>query len=511
MNLSNITTSATEINRGNKRGSATRHTTRLSTPMTARDHGNRHANMLINDLDANATNTIIEARHVSQSFTNDKGNKFIVLDDISLAIHHGEIIAILGRSGAGKSTLLRILAGLIEPDKGTVNYRGNPVTGVNPGVALVFQTFALMPWLSVQANVELGLEARGIPRKERAELALGAIDAIGLDGFESAYPKELSGGMRQRVSIAHALVLHPDSLFMDEPFSALDVLTAENPRQEVLKLCHDDNRSISSMLLVTHNIEEAVQMADRVVVMGSHPGHLIAQVPVNLPRPRDKHTAAFEETVDELYTILTGRDHHDTTDTKPEKDLEHHPQFARPQSSATISSRTNGNAEDLPNATPGGLAGLLNVVAGYDDGVDLSDLAADLSFEVDDLFPLLDAETMLDILHIAEGHITVTDAGQTWNGADILEAKQVFAKLVMQHAPLVSTIDHALHNRKGTKLHGELILDLLRNRRTDEEAQQQFNIAISWGRYGELFDYDADDDLLTLDEANISAEVRLND
>lgn len=280
------------------------------TTIDTREHKHNHrpVNPHFVDLDADNAGTVIEASHISQSFTSEKGNETTVLDDISFDLHEGEIVAILGRSGAGKSTFLRILAGLIPPSTGQVSYRDKELNGPNPGVALVFQTFALMPWLSVKDNVELGLEARGIPRAQREKMALEAIDAIGLDGFESAYPKELSGGMKQRIGIARALVLQPDALFMDEPFSALDVLTAENLRQEVLKLWNDNQSGIKSILIVTHNIEEAVQMADRVVVLGSHPGHLIAQVPVDLPRPRDKHTPEFEAMVDKLYTILTGQE-----------------------------------------------------------------------------------------------------------------------------------------------------------------------------------------------------------
>ena len=388
--------------------------------------------------------TIIEARHISQRFTADNGTELTVLHDISFNLYEGEIVAILGRSGAGKSTFLRVLAGLVKT-----------LTGPNPGIALVFQTFALMPWLTVQDNVELGLKARGMPKAKRTKLALDAIDMIGLDGFESAYPKELSGGMRQRVGIARALVLQPDALFMDEPFSALDVLTAENLRQEVLKLWSSEQRSIKSVLMVTHNIEEAVEMADRVVVLGSHPGHLIAKV-----RETNLQTA-------EPLEKIKGR--------------------------------------PLPNATPGGLAGLLDVVAEHPDGIDLADLASDLSFEVDDLFPLVDAGTLLHVIVVRDGHVQITEAGDAWHQADILRAKQVFASLAMEHVPLVRNIEHALRHASGGHLRGELMLDLLHARYSDEDAHQQFAIAVEWGRYGELFDYDADDDLLTLDEANKGA------
>lgn len=514
-----------------------------------RTRGRRRANPNFADLDANATHTVIEASHISQRFTSEKGHETTVLDDISFNLHEGEIVAVLGRSGAGKSTFLRILAGLVEPSSGQVSYRGKALDGPNPGVALVFQTFALMPWLTVQDNVELGLEAKGIPRAKRHELALSAIDAIGLDGFESAYPKELSGGMRQRVGIARALVLRPDALFMDEPFSALDVLTAENLRQEVLNLWNGKSSDIKSILIVTHNIEEAVQMADRVVVLGSHPGHLIAQVSVDLPRPRDKHSPEFEAMVDKLYAILTGKDESQKSKIENTKPQDSNESASVSSTFATADSGVDAKSDDLtnlsaagdkgeplvartgkngksttpndsdettalgtpedspdkrllPNATPGGLAGLLDVVSNYPSGVDLADLAADLSFEVDDLFPLIDAGTMLGLLTVSNGHCAITREGERWCHADVLDAKKLFARLVMEHAPLVRTIDRALRNHPDHGLRGELILDLLRSQHTDEEAQQQFDIAVTWSRYGELFDYDADDDQLTLDDAN---------
>ncbi|WP_427877667.1 ATP-binding cassette domain-containing protein [Gardnerella sp. 2492-Sm] len=476
------------------------------------------------------TGDIIDAKHISQSFTSDSGTTQHVLHDISFTLREGEIVAILGRSGAGKSTFLRTMAGLIQPTEGTVTYRGRELTGPNPGVAIVFQTFALMPWLTVQDNVELGLRARGVSKEKRTELALAAIDAIGLDGFETAYPKELSGGMRQRVGIARALVLRPDALFMDEPFSALDVLTAENLRQEVLKLWSSEERDIKSVLIVTHNIEEAVQMADRVVVLGSHPGHLIADVEVDLPRPRDKHSAEFESMVDNLYAILTGSAPDSTSEEESQNVSEDNSQNQSTESEDTedteaaaiadmlIQRHRDDEDEDkqnedddesgetkpepvavhlLPNATPGGMAGLLDVISENPEGIDLADLAADLSFEIDDLFPLVDAGTMLNLLTADNGHITITPEGEEWHNADILHSKQVFARLAIEHAPLVHAIDQALSRNRNGKLRGELILDLLRSKHTDALARQQFDIAISWGRYGELFDYDADDDELT--------------
>ncbi len=470
--------------------------------------------MNMNTVSAPNTEAIIRAEHISQSFTAENGSTQHVLKDISFTLHEGEIVAILGRSGAGKSTFLRTLAGLVEPTAGSVAYRGKTLTGPNPGVAIIFQNFALMPWLTVQNNVELGLRARGVKRKERIERALAAIDSIGLDGFESAYPKELSGGMRQRVGIARALVLRPDALFMDEPFSALDVLTAENLRQEVLKLWSKKERDIKSVLIVTHNIEEAVQMADRVIVLGSHPGHLIADLRIDLPRPRNRHSAEFGQAVDRLYAILTGATSADTTNTpgtghRTQREPGAHA-AAQSRETAAITEmlmRRAGNSNPahssgntpihmLPNATPGGLAGLLDVMADTPAGLDLADIAADLSFEIDDLFPLVDAGILLNVLTAENGHVTITAEGKKWHRADILTSKQIFARLALNHAPLVCAIDRALANNGG-KLRGELILDLLRSRHPNGLAKQQFETAISWGRYGELFDYDADDDELT--------------
>ena len=453
----------------------------------------------------NAAGTaIIEARHVGKTYRAERGKELTVLRDISFTLHEGEIVAILGRSGAGKSTFLRILAGLVPASSGTVTYRGTDITGPNPGVGLVFQTFALMPWLTVQANVELGLEARGVPREERRRAALQAIDAIGLDGFENAYPKELSGGMRQRVGIARALVVQPDALFMDEPFSALDVLTAENLRNEVLKMWSGNQRSIKSVLIVTHNIEEAVQMADRVVVLGSHPGHLIADVPVTLyailtGQSRDGGTA---DTADERTAAGDGVAH-GTSDGAASQTA------AADQAPARASDADHQASSDmLPNATPGGLAGLVEIVYDHAQGIDLADLAAELSFEVDDLFPLIDAGTMLGLLTVENGHVTLTELGRQWRQADILTSKTMFAAMLQDKAPLVRIIDRAVRHSEHGRLRGELIVDLLRARHTDAEAERQFNIAMTWGRYGELFDYDADDDIITVDAANPANATR---
>src|SRR5271163_2439921 len=252
--------------------------------------------------------SIVEVSHVTKTFTSPDGSPLRVLDDISLALHEGEIVALLGKSGSGKSTLLRCIAGLIAPTTGTVSYRGTPINGANPGVAMVFQSFALLPWLTVQANTELGLQARAVPLAERQKRALDMIDVIGLDGFEQAYPKELSGGMRQRVGFARALVVEPDALLMDEPFSALDVLTAQNLRAELLRLWQEKDFPTKAMLIVTHNIEEAVILADRIFVLGANPGRIRTEISCLFPQPRNRHDERFGVLVDQISRMLTGGD-----------------------------------------------------------------------------------------------------------------------------------------------------------------------------------------------------------
>ena len=387
----------------------------------------------------------------------------------------------------------------------------------------MFQTFALMPWLTVQANVELGLEARGVPREERRRAALQAIDAIGLDGFENAYPKELSGGMRQRVGIARALVVQPDALFMDEPFSALDVLTAENLRNEVLKVWSGDQRSIKSVLIVTHNIEEAVQMADRVVVLGSHPGYFIADVPVTLPRPPrpsfrpvrgyGRHPVCDPDRAESRWRAGGYRRRaHGRRGRRRAWHVRWRGEPDRGSGSGPGPGEQRRPSGILRHAAPtlrrGGLAGLVEIVYDHAQGIDLADLADELSFEVDDLFPLIDAGTMLGLLTVENGHVTLTELGRQWRQADILTSKTMFAAMLQDKAPLVRIIDRAVRHSEHGRLRGELIVDLLRARHTDAEAERQFNIAMTWGRYGELFDYDADDDIITVDAANPANAIR---
>jgi NitT/TauT family transport system ATP-binding protein len=440
---------------------------------------------------------IITAESVTKAFTTPDGGALPVLDGVSFTLAEGEIVALLGKSGSGKSTLLRCVAGLIAPSSGSVSYRGTPLTGANPGVSMVFQTFALLPWLTVQQNVELGLEARGVPEAERAERALKAIDTIGLDGFESAYPKELSGGMRQRVGFARAIVTEPDALLMDEPFSALDVLTAENLRGELVKLWEGRGAPVKSILIVTHNIEEAVLLADRVLVLSSNPGRIRAELSVELPRPRDRHAPRFEALVDTIYGILTGRE-------EAAEDAMAAATDAQPTAGAGAGATRRQPAATpmntpLPAVSPGGLGGLLEILMARGGKDGLAEIADDLSFEIDDLLPLTDAALLLQMARIDGSDIELTAEGKEFAAADILTSKQLFARSAAAHAPLVRAVVQALAATEDHTLRAGFFLDLLRRGFSATEARSQLDTAIDWGRYAELYDYDSDDDELTLE------------
>lgn len=431
------------------------------------------------------TNTaLIDVRDVTKSFATDGGEK-TVLSGVTLTIHQGEIVALLGRSGSGKSTLLRCIAGLIAPTAGTVSFKGGVLNGANPGTALVFQSFALLPWLSVLENVELGLEAKGVGPEARRQRALRAIDQIGLDGFESAYPKELSGGMRQRVGFARALVVEPDVLLMDEPFSALDVLTSENLRGELVRMWGDGSLPTRTALIVTHNIEEAIQLADRVVVLDSNPGRIKAELTVDLPQPRDRRGPEFEALVDKVYGILTG-------------------QQAEPRAVATEpGEERRGPAADgidipLPAVSTGELGGLVELLAEHGGQDGLAEIADELRYEIDDLLPIVDAVQLLKLARPQGRELRITEQGRRYAAADLLRAKEQFATLAMEAAPLVRRIVRDLRHTANGAIGTDEILAELRTVYGADDAQRQLDTAIDWGRYGELFEYDADSSRLLL-------------
>lgn len=448
---------------------------------------------------------IIAAHGVSKEFLASDGNPFLALDDVSIEVGEGEIVALLGTSGSGKSTLLRLLAGLLVPTHGHVTYRGGPVDGPNPGVSMVFQSFALLPWLTVQQNVELGLEAQGVPPAERHDRALAAIDLIGLDGFEQAYPKELSGGMRQRVGFARSVVMEPDVLLMDEPFSALDVLTAENLRGELLRLWDDHKFPTKALLLVTHNIEEAVLLADRVVILSSGPGRVKGAFPIPLPRPRDRRAPDFIKITDTIYELLTQKE------------------GTQKESSTAVFVDTVGVGEDttpshltlpapsladspLPKASVDGIGGLLDILVPRGGRDDIPELASRLHLPADALLPLLDAAELLGLVTIADADVYLTPAGSQLAAASILDAKRLFATAVLERAPLVQTIHSSLVATDRDHLSERFFLDLLETAFSGPAARAQLDVAIDWGRYAELFDYDADTGHLRLDPGGATNE-----
>jgi NitT/TauT family transport system ATP-binding protein len=413
---------------------------------------------------------LIKVQRIKKVFRKDPTQELLVLDDINFAVHEGEIVALLGRSGSGKSTLLRIIAGLIKPSEGQIFYRGEPIYGPVPGITMVFQHFALMPWLTVLQNVELGLEALGVSRKERRQRALKALDNIGLDGFESAFPKELSGGMRQRVGIARALVVNPDVLLMDEPFSALDVLTADNLRGDLLDLWAKEENAKNGILLVTHNIEEAIFLADRVVILDGSPGKVRDQIEVNISHPRDEQSAEFRRLVDYVYTLMT-------TETVEE------------------AAQVVDLGYRFPDASVSELSGLIEMIAeeqlGHEDKpVDLPKIADEFSLDVDDLLPLTEVLDILHFAHEAGGDIKLTAAGKHFAEADILDRKKIFAKHLLEYVPLAKFIHAELAKSSNQRVPKKYILDALEDYLSESDAERILKVVIEWGRYAELFAYD---------------------
>src|SRR5229473_8091 len=376
---------------------------------------------------------LLEARDIYKTFAAKEKRRRgppppLVLDNIQVQIYAGEFVALLGPSGSGKSTLLRILAGLLQPTSGEVLYKGVPQHGPNPHVAIVFQSFALFPWLTVLQNVELGLEAQPLMPTQRLKRALAAIDLIGLDGFEDAYPKELSGGMRQRVGFARALVVEPELLFMDEPFSALDVLTAANLRKELLGLWREQSMPTQAILLVTHNIDEAVSMADRILVLGANP----RRIPVGLPGlPVAQRSFLSEEhtkLVDLIYNIMTS----------PQENVEKLLAAQAPQAkTGQLVLPAQRPYQVLPHVAIGDVTGLIELVQARGGREDLYQIGRHLHLEIDDLFPLIEAADILDLANTEEGDFVLTEEGKHFAEAGVLEEKQVFRAQVLQHVVLV--------------------------------------------------------------------------
>lgn len=431
-----------------------------------------------NDTQTMTGKEIFSLANVSRGFRKGSDERQ-VLDGVNLQLHEGEIVGLLGRSGSGKSTLLRIIAGLIQPSSGDIRYMGEPLEGPPEGVAMVFQTFALFPWLTVLQNVEAGLEALGVEPKERRKRALAAIDLIGLDGFENAYPRELSGGMRQRVGFARALVVNPTLLLMDEPFSALDVLTAETLRTDLLDLWSQRQLPIKSILIVTHNIEEAVFMCDRILVLSSNPGRVVAEIKVPFPHRRNRLDPAFRKMVDDIYALMTSRRNAHTTQKIP---LE-------------LSSPLHEVSTNL-------MAGLLEALAvpPYNGRADLPDIAQTLLLEVDDLFPVAEILDQLGFAELKEGDILLTAAGKRFVDVSTQERKVLFAEHLLRHVPLAAKIRAVLQERRGQRAPRVRFEQELEDSMSDDLAQETLDTAINWGRYAEIFSYNDHTETFSLED-----------
>lgn len=478
-----------------------------------------------------------------------------VIEDISLDLFDGEIVCILGPSGSGKSTILRIFAGLTQPSRGQALCHGRPFTGTNPVTSIVFQTFALYPWLTVLENVELGLAETSVATRDfKRARAMRAIDIIGLDGYENAYPRELSGGMRQRVGFARALAVEPELLCMDEPFSALDVLTAENLRSELLRLWQAGDVPTTSVLIVTHGIEEAVSLADRIVILGRDPGHVRTVLPIELAHPRDRKSPMFQHLTDLVYTILSEKDAVvsdseindviNLASTEPELRAASHqnvgnetPAGQKEEASSSQVANSislerlqlseplmpvNLDAEEelmvkaaeserypqLPAVRIGSVGGLLSFIG--QEPVDLYLLGQRLQLDVDDLYPLIDAASILGLIEVDDGDVHMNEKGQRFEEASIDDRKNI-VRLACLSAPgsrLIAQIHCLLSQAVTQKLPQELIFDtVLLKHFSPVEARKQLEVAIEWGRFAELFGYESLTGTLFLDTGEDPDEI----
>ena len=426
---------------------------------------------------------LLQCTDVRKAFPKPDGAELLVLEGMNLELREGQIVGLLGRSGSGKSTLLRLIAGLSEPTAGQVSYLGQPISGPAPGIAMVFQSFALFPWLTVFENVALGLEAQRMPRAEIRKRSLAAIDLIGLDGFESAYPRELSGGMRQRVGFARALVVHPNILLMDEPFSALDVLTAETLRTDFLDLWGEGRMPIKGVILVTHNIEEAVLMCDRILVFGSNPGRILSEIKVSLPQPRNRLDPSFRELVESIYVEMT----------------------ARPKGTV-VGGRTErfpglGIGSVLPQVSTNLLSGLMEAVAAapFNGTADLPKIASDLQMEIDELFPVAETLQLLRFAEVEGGDLKLSEDGLAFAHSSLDERKRIFLRHLLSYVPLAAHIRRVLDERASHSARKSRFIDELEDFMSEEAADKTLRAVVRWARYAEAFAYDDENAMFSLE------------
>jgi len=425
---------------------------------------------------------LVEVKNLRHLYGKPADGELLVLDDVNLDLRENEIVGLLGRSGSGKSTLLRSIAGIVSPTQGAIDFATDPERGRPVKVSMVFQSFALFPWLTVQQNVEVGLEARRVAAAVRRKRALAAIDLIGLDGFENAYPKELSGGMRQRVGLARALVVEPDILLMDEPFSALDVLTAETLRTDLIDLWCEGRMQIRSILMVTHNIEEAVLMCDRILVFSSNPGRIVSEVRIDLPQPRNRQDPRFRKLVDDIYTRMTQRG----------------PDETRRSDGLFLGV---GIGMLLPRVSTNTIAGLMEALAAepFKGRADLPELAAELHYEADDLFRVAETLQLMRFAELEGGDIRLTAAARRYVEADTDARKQLFARHLLSYVPLAAYIRRELDNDPGHEVSARRIREELEGLMSPGYAEETLKSVVSWARYAEAFAFDEDANLFTLD------------
>jgi NitT/TauT family transport system ATP-binding protein len=437
---------------------------------------------------------LIELRHVSKSYpTTDGGTRVTILDDVNLEVRDGEMLALLGQSGCGKSTILRLMAGLTEPTQGAVMANGAPLSGVNSDLAIVFQSFALYPWLTVEQNVQVGLIQRNLSRADEEKEIERALAIIGLTGYENAYPKQLSGGMRQRVGFARALVARPEILCMDEAFSALDVLTAENLRNEVVELWSNSQRAgIRSIFFVTHNIDEAAFMASRIVIISSHPGRIKHVIPNPLPYPRDVNSPAFAALVAQIREAITSL-------VLPDE-----PADAPPKRPAAVSAAVDASAaagatlpptqartrvESIPPVPVNTIVGLLEILEDSQELIDVFELSAKIGKEFGETISVVKAAEMLDLVDTPKDDVRMTELGWYFLAAPLPVRKTMFKQAIMK-LKLFQIVSAQLDEAPDERIDADVVIEELATLLPYDQPTKLFDTLITWGRYAEIFDYD---------------------
>jgi NitT/TauT family transport system ATP-binding protein len=432
--------------------------------------------MAVDVTEIKANRALCEARALDQEYALPNGKLLTVLKDINLCVFKDEVVALLGPSGCGKSTLLRVLAGLVPPTRGEALYHGQPLLGLNPGVSIVFQSIALFPWMTVQENIQTALESSGLPANEVEERTQKAIHMVGLSGSEDSYPRELSGGMKQRVGIARALSVDPEILFMDQPFSHVDTLTAESLRAEVLDIWAAQEKNPTSILIVSNDIKEVVSMADRIVVLGSNPGRILKIVENPLPRPRDLRSPEFLKKVDQLHDIIMG---HEIPD-EPQLDLL--PKQMLPP-------------EPLPEAVPGEMVGILEYLDARGGEEDIFRIATETDREFGSVIKIVKAAELLGFLDTPKRKVVLMPDGNRFVKATPPERQNIWKEQLLK-LRLFKQVYDMLSKHPRKKLDAERVQEVIVLNLPSENYEKIFEVFLDWARYGNLFAYDEKDQKL---------------